>query len=76
METLRGGSKTSGGAEKEGKSVQDPIAIIDHLEINEEFKKTVLEPYLEGVYESLIERTQTQFKGIPSYEFAEVLLIL
>ncbi len=49
------------------------IEVVDNLEINEEFKKAHLQPYLEQIYESILLRTRTRSKGIPSYAFSEVL---
>ena len=73
MEPLHNGGKLNGKT-KEIDVDRIPIEVIDNLEINDSFKKSVLEPYLEKVYETIIGRTHTQFKGIPSYEFTEVIL--
>jgi len=50
------------------------IELVDNMEVNNDFKKTVLIPYLEQVYECLIIRTKTRFYGVPSYAFCEVFL--
>lgn len=53
----------------------EQIEVVDDTELTEEFKKTILSPYLTNLYDALVSRTSNAKMGITKAIFLEVILI-
>ena len=57
-------------------SLNDKIEIIDNLDITECLKESVLMPYLEAIWKSLLLQSESMCVGVKLYPFLEVFIFL
>ena len=51
----------------------DTIEVLDDIELTDNFKKSILSPYLRNLYDDLVSRTENPQMGISKTTFLEVM---